>query len=139
MPYSTVLRSCAFELELTNDPAIMCVFMCGSREGQGSGSSFLNALVNSRFMDMYSQLPFSSLHDDTCSGTVEDLGALNSRIICNSKCLASKIYNKRNDYNFEIVDFPFLDGDIHRLILTMQIFYSLFGLNVSNFNKRNKV
>ena len=90
-------------------------------------------------MNMYSQLPCSSLHDDTCRCTVEDLGALNSRIIYNSKCLASKIYNKRNDYNFEIVDFPFLDGDIPRLLPTMQIFYSLFGLNVSNFSKRNKV
>ena len=83
--------------------------------------------------------PLFCLHDDTCSGTVEDLGALNSRIICNSKCLASKIYNKRNDYNFEIVDFPFLDGDIPRLLLTMQIFHSFYGLNVSYFSKRNKV
>ena len=44
MSYITVLRSCAFELELTSDPAIMCVFMRGSREGQGSGSSFLKCI-----------------------------------------------------------------------------------------------
>ena len=26
--------------------------------------------------------------------------------------VSSKIYNKRNDFNFEIVNFPFLDGDV---------------------------
>ena len=27
---------------------------------------------------------------------------------------SSKIYNKRDDFNFEIVNFPFLDGDVPR-------------------------
>ena len=29
--------------------------------------------------------------------------------------VSSKIYNKRDDYNFEIVNFPFLDGDNPRI------------------------
>ena len=28
--------------------------------------------------------------------------------------VSSKIYDKRDDFNFEIVNFPFLDGDVHR-------------------------
>ena len=28
--------------------------------------------------------------------------------------VSSKIYDKRDDFNFEIVNFPFLDGDIPR-------------------------
>ena len=28
--------------------------------------------------------------------------------------VSSKIYNKRDDFNFEIVNFPFLDGDVPR-------------------------
>ena len=28
--------------------------------------------------------------------------------------VSSKIYDKRNDFNFEIVNFPFLDGDVPR-------------------------
>ena len=26
--------------------------------------------------------------------------------------VATKIYDKRNDFNFDIVNFPFLDGDV---------------------------
>ena len=28
--------------------------------------------------------------------------------------VSSKIYDKRDDFNFEIVNFPFLDGDVPR-------------------------
>ena len=28
--------------------------------------------------------------------------------------VSSKIYDKRNDFDFDIVDFPFLDGDVPR-------------------------
>ena len=28
--------------------------------------------------------------------------------------VSSKIYHKRDDFNFEIVNFPFLDGDVPR-------------------------
>ena len=27
--------------------------------------------------------------------------------------VSSKIYDKRNDFNFELVNFPFSDGDVH--------------------------
>ena len=30
------------------------------------------------------------------------------------KRVSSKIYDKRDDFNFEIVNFPFLDGDVPR-------------------------
>ena len=43
--------------------------------------------------------------------------------------VSSKIYDKRNDLNFEIVNFPFLDGDVPRSLLPMvYIFLSLFVL-----------
>ena len=29
--------------------------------------------------------------------------------------VSTKIYDKRDDFNFDIVNFPFLDGDVHRL------------------------
>ena len=28
--------------------------------------------------------------------------------------VSSKIYDKRDDFNFELVNFPFNDGDVHR-------------------------
>ena len=39
----------------------------------------------------------------------------------------SKIYDKRDDFNFEIVNFPFLDGDVPRSPM-VYIFLNLFVL-----------
>ena len=40
--------------------------------------------------------------------------------------VSSKIYDKRDDFDFDIVNFPFLDGDV--LPLTGFIFLNLLGL-----------
>ena len=46
--------------------------------------------------------------------------------------VSSKIYDKRDDFNFEIVNFPFLDGDVPRSpsygVYMGYIFLSLFVL-----------
>ena len=42
--------------------------------------------------------------------------------------VSSKIYDKRDDFNFEIVNFPFLDGDVPRSPSMVYIFLSLFVL-----------
>ena len=40
--------------------------------------------------------------------------------------VSSKIYDKRDDFNFEIVNFPFLDGDVpHSAFPMVYIFLSL--------------
>ena len=39
-----------------------------------------------------------------------------------------KIYDKRDDFDFDIVIFPFLDGDVPVLPLTGFTFLNLFGL-----------
>ena len=31
-----------------------------------------------------------------------------------SDTVSTKIYDKRDDFDFDIVNFPFLDGDVHR-------------------------
>ena len=54
----------------------------------------------------------------------------------------TKIYDKWDDFNFEIVNFPFLDGDVLALLPMVYIFLSLFVLlelcsNVDDFNNRN--
>ena len=42
--------------------------------------------------------------------------------------VSSKIYDKRNDFDFDIVNFPFLDGDVPRTASNGFIFLNLFGL-----------
>ena len=54
----------------------------------------------------------------------------------------SKIYDKQDDFNFEIVNFPFLDGDVppsssHGLYISQHICFAIVCSNVDDFNYRN--
>ena len=56
--------------------------------------------------------------------------------------VSSKIYNKRGDFNFEIVNFPFLDGDVPRspsygVYISQVIRFARVCSNVDEFNNRN--
>ena len=54
----------------------------------------------------------------------------------------SNIYDKRDDFNFEIVIFPFLDGDVPRspsygVYISQLIRFARVRSNVDDFNNRN--
>ena len=56
--------------------------------------------------------------------------------------VSSKIYDKRDDFNFEIVNFPFLDGDVPRspsygVSISQLIRFARVCFNVDDFNNRN--
>ena len=56
--------------------------------------------------------------------------------------VSSKIYDKRDDFNFEIVNFPFLDGDVPRspsygVYISQLIRFTRVCSNVEDFNNRN--
>ena len=58
--------------------------------------------------------------------------------------VSSKFYDKRDDFNFEIhvVNFPFLDGDVHRsptygIYISQLIHFARVCSNVDDFNNRN--
>ena len=56
--------------------------------------------------------------------------------------VSSKIYDKRDDFNFEIVNFPFLDWDVSRsppygVYISQHIPFARVCSNVDDFNKRN--
>ena len=55
---------------------------------------------------------------------------------------SSKIYDKGNDFNFEIVYFPFLDGDVPRscsygVYMSQLIRFASVCSNVDDFNNRS--
>ena len=55
---------------------------------------------------------------------------------------SSKIYEKRDDFNFEIVNFPFVDGDVPRspsyvVYLSQLICFARVCSYVDDFNSRN--
>ena len=58
--------------------------------------------------------------------------------------VSSKLYDKRDDFDFDIVNFPFLDGDIPRApsygVYTSQlIWFASVSSHVADLNTRNKI
>ena len=64
---------------------------------------------------------------------------------CSSNDIVStKIYDKRDDFDFEIVNFPFLDGDVPRstsygVYISQLIRFARASSYVADFNTRNKL
>ena len=58
--------------------------------------------------------------------------------------VSTKIYDKRDDFDFEIVNFPFLDGDVLRstsygVYISQLIRFARASSIVADFNTRNKL
>ena len=80
------------------------------------------------------------LHNANSSDTEAPILDLNLSIT--NDIVSSKMYDKRDDFNFEIVNFPFLDGDIPRspsygVYISPLICFTRVWLNVVDFNNRN--
>ena len=64
--------------------------------------------------------------------------------LCISKgTVSTKIYDKRDDFDFDIANFPFLDGDVprrtsYRVYISQLIRFARASSNLSDFNCRNK-
>ena len=57
--------------------------------------------------------------------------------------VSSKIYDKRDDFDFDIVNFPFLDGDVPRstfygVYISQLIWFARVSSHAIDFNARNK-
>ena len=58
-------------------------------------------------------------------------------------CVSSKIYDKREDFDFDIVNFPFLDGDVlhhpsYGVYISQLIRIARVCCHVDDFNTHNK-
>ena len=62
--------------------------------------------------------------------------------IYNGIAVSTKIYDNRDDFNFDIVNFPFLDGDVPRrpsygVYISQLIRFARASSHVTDFNNRN--
>ena len=60
-----------------------------------------------------------------------------------NRFVSSKIHDKRDDFDFDIVNFPFLDGDVPRstsygVYISQGIRFARVSSQVADFNARNK-
>ena len=70
----------------------------------------------------------------------EDEGSWGKAVLVNIRY--TKIYDKRDDFDFEIVNFPFLDGDVPRstsygVYISQLIRFARASSYVADFNTRN--
>ena len=67
---------------------------------------------------------------------------LDSNLCISNNTVSTKIYDKRDDFDFDIVNFPFLDGDVPRrtsygVYISQLIRFARASSNVNDFNYRN--
>ena len=68
---------------------------------------------------------------------------LDSHLSISNGFVSSKIYDKRDDFDFDIVNFPFFDGDVPRstsygVYISQLIRFTRVSSHVVDFNARNK-
>ena len=96
------------------------------RHGQSFLSTWSSELQLNKANTADTEAPFLDLHLSISHGFV-----------------SSKIYDMRDDFDFDIINFPFLDGDVPRSIsygvyISQLIRFASVSSRVADFNARNK-
>ena len=92
---------------------------------------------------MVGQINPSELRSNKANSSDTEAPFLDLNLSITNGIVSSKIYKKQTDFNFEIVNFPFLDGDDPRSpsygVYTFQLifFFARACSNVADFNNRN--
>ena len=80
-----------------------------------STSRYLDDILNINniyFDNMVSQIYPSELKLNKTNTSDTEAAFLALHLSISNDIVSTKIYNKRDDFDFEIVNFPFLDGDV---------------------------
>ena len=104
-------------------------------EAFNSTSRYLDDLLN---IDN----PYSDFQLNKANSSDSEAPFLDLNVSITNGIISSKIYDKRDDFNFEIVNFPFLDGDVPRspsygVYISQLIRFTRVCSNVDDFNNRN--
>ena len=91
---------------------------------------------------MVSQIYLSELQLNKANTSDTEAAFLDLHLSISNDIVYTKIYDKRADFDFEIVNFPFLDGDVHRstsygVYISQLIRFARASSYVADFNTRN--
>ena len=101
--------------------------------------------INNVYYDnMVSQIYPSELQLNKANTSDTKTAFLDLHLSISNDVVSTKIYDKRDDFDFEIINFPFLDGDVPRSIsygvYISQLFrFARASSYVAEFNTRNKL
>ena len=114
-------------------------------EAFNSTSRYLDDLLNidnPYFEQMVGQIYPTELQLNKANSSDTEALVLYLNLSITYGIVSSKIYDKRDDFNFEIVNFPFLDGDVPRsssygVYISQLICFARICYNVDDINNRN--
>ena len=94
------------------------------------------------FEQMVGQIYATELQLNKANSSDTESPFLDSYLSKTNGKVSSKIYDKGDDFSFEIVNFPFLDGDVPRspsygIYISQLILFARVCSNVDDFNNRN--
>ena len=97
---------------------------------------------NPYFEQMVGQIYLTELQLNNANSSDTEAPFLDLNLSITNGIVSSKIYDKRDDLNFEIVNFPFLDGDVppspsYGVYISQLIRFARVYSNVDDFNNRN--
>ena len=105
-------------------------------------SRYLNDILNINnvyFDTMVSQIYPSELQLNKANTSDTEAAFLDLHSSISNDIVSSKIFDKRDDFDFEIVNFPYLDGDVPRSTSPQLIRFVRPSSHVADFNTRNKL
>ena len=114
-------------------------------EAFNSTSCYLDDLINidnPYFEQMVGQIYPTELQLNKVNSSDTEAPFLDLNLSITNGIVSSKIYDKRDDFNFEIVNFPFLDGNVphspsYGVYIIQLIRFARVCSNVDDFNNRN--
>ena len=114
-------------------------------EAFNSTSRYLDDLLNidnPYFELMVGQIFPTELQLNEVNSSDTEAPFLDLNLSITNGIVSSKTYDKRDDFNFEIVNFPFLEGDVPRspsygVYISQLIRFARVYYNVDGFNNRN--
>ena len=110
-------------------------------------SRYLDDILNINnvyFDNMVSQIYPSELQLNKANASDTEAAFLDLHLSISNDIVSTKIYDKRDDFDFETVNFPFLDGDVPRstsygVYISQLIRFARASSYVVDFNTRNKL
>ena len=111
-----------------------------------STSRYLDDLLNIDniyFEQMVQRIYPAELQLNKANASDNEAAFLDLNLSIHNDTVSTKIYDKRVDFDFDIVNFPFLDGDVPRrpsygVYISQLIRFARASSHVDDFNNRNK-
>ena len=99
---------------------------------------------NNFFDSMVNRIYPSELQLNKANVSDAEASCLDLHLHISDGFVKTKVYDKRDDFDFDIVNFPFLDGDVPRsasygVYISQLIRFARVSSHVDDFNTRNKV